>query len=832
MDEPDNAPSKATEHDSELQNQLNGSKMDKSKPEDNAASGHTDKEKLSSYGEESDKPVFVHTMKEDPSDSSTSPTKSPTDSPFKAPMTFKLPANLPAKKPAGESEKAKEPSKADNNSGTGKEEGNTDKGSKEKLEQESADNKDKKEAGSEKAGAKRKTPLDSLTPAQKKKYESIPMPYKEPSWSGIPEVPYQLEVLKMGKIVESIELNAKPFVVFGRLPTCDVPLEHPSLSRFHAVLQYRAADESPDAPDDRKKGFYLIDLGSTHGTFLNKSQVEANSFIRLKNGHMFKFGGSSRYFILQGGTADDEEAESEYTITQLKEMRKVREEHLRQKMAAEEEKERLEKERDAKGATWGFAEDAVEADDSDEDDGLIDMSKNPYSKMSGRPEHLDKYSDDPRKCLQNWYDREGEELEYEFVEEGTGKKKTYFCRLTLPVDSEEPVIAEGEGTNKKQAKIMAALEACKILDIRGLLFQSQQESQAQRRQKKLEENDFYDSDEDEFLDRTGEIEAKRQKRMAAVGKGSEEKAMTFADLTGKLDAIKDEIIDIERKLEKAKQDVAEKSAGSEDSLEAFMTAIKSGRSLDTKTRIKLKVRLQELKKEQLKVQKLADIARPANMPALAKPDQIVQRRGGIWVGKMGGRSRGGVVKAVQMMPKREEAEVVVEEEEEEEEDEEENKNGNEKKDPIKSKDISVEPSVTAPPSESQTAVASSTKESPSPKAESLKSTTSQTELGETKAAKRKLTSGAASDSASKAATGSVAAAIQSSGMERTERTLPKGPAHPGKRGPDVSVSAILSARMTESYNEEKMKDPKFAMWLPPKDQTGDGKTKLNEKFGY
>merc|ERR1712136_482447 len=150
-------------------------------------------------------------------------------------------------------------------------------------------------------------------------------------------------------------------------------------------------------------------------------------------------------------------------------------------------------------------------------------------------------------------------------------------------------------------------------------------------------------------------------------------------------------------------------------------------------------------------------------------------------GKMGGRSRGGVVKAVQMMPKREEAEVVVEEEEEEEEDEEENKNGNEKKDPIKSKDISVEPSVTAPPSESQTAVASSTKESPSPKAESLKSTTSQTELGETKAAKRKLTSCAASDSASKAATGSVAAAIQSSGMERTERTLPKGPAHPGKR---------------------------------------------------
>ena len=73
--------------------------------------------------------------------------------------------------------------------------------------------------------------------------------------------------------------------------------------------------------------------------------------------------------------------------------------------------------------------------------------------------------------LSTRYEREGEDLEYEFVEEGTGKKKTFFCRITLPVDAEEPVIAEGEGTNKKQAKILAALEACKTLDIRGLLFQ-------------------------------------------------------------------------------------------------------------------------------------------------------------------------------------------------------------------------------------------------------------------------------------------------------------------------------------------------------------------------
>ena len=91
----------------------------------------------------------------------------------------------------------------------------------------------------------------------------------------------------MGKIVDTIQLDSKPFIVFGRLPTCDVPMEHPSLSRFHAILQYRwvlglslycfddlsigsvkyssfhhrASDESPEAPEDKKKGFYLLDLG-------------------------------------------------------------------------------------------------------------------------------------------------------------------------------------------------------------------------------------------------------------------------------------------------------------------------------------------------------------------------------------------------------------------------------------------------------------------------------------------------------------------------------------------------------------------------------------------
>ena len=132
----------------------------------------------------------------------------------------------------------------------------------------------------------------------KEKKEIVPeLPYKVPSWSGIPEDLFSLEVLKNGCIVSTIDLTSRPFHVFGRLPNCDVSLEHPSVSRYHAVIQYKTSDTS-----NSEKGFYIYDLGSTHGTIVNKSSLEPRRYYRLRVGYVFKFGGSSRLFILQVST--------------------------------------------------------------------------------------------------------------------------------------------------------------------------------------------------------------------------------------------------------------------------------------------------------------------------------------------------------------------------------------------------------------------------------------------------------------------------------------------------------------------------------------------------
>ena len=67
--------------------------------------------------------------------------------------------------------------------------------------------------------------------------------YESPSWGKLPDDDnnlFRLEVLKSGQIVQELRLDKKDHFILGRqADTSDFCLEHSSISRKHAALQYR-----------------------------------------------------------------------------------------------------------------------------------------------------------------------------------------------------------------------------------------------------------------------------------------------------------------------------------------------------------------------------------------------------------------------------------------------------------------------------------------------------------------------------------------------------------------------------------------------------------------
>ncbi|KAI2654636.1 Kanadaptin [Labeo rohita] len=364
-----------------------------------------------------------------------------------------------------------------------------------------------------------------------------PLPYTEPPWGSVPDISYSFELLKNGAILDTVPLTQRSYFVVGRLPVCDVSLEHPSISRYHAVVQYRGR-AGQDGVVGEEKGFYAYDLGSTHGTFVNKNKIPPKTYIRLR------------------GPEFDEEAESELTVTELRERARKQREELEKRMmgdGSDEEEEKEDSEASATrksssedtGCSWGM--EVVPEEDENEE--------NPFATEFQEDQEA-AYLKDPKKALQGFYDREGEELEFEYEEKGHG---TWLCRIKLPVDDAMGRQLVAEVTHpgkKKEAAVQCCLEACRILEARGLL--RQEAAKLAEVEKEL---------------------ADTEKRLSSSGKGAS-------------------------------------SSSTEDPLDAFMSAVRNETALDGVERKKLHLHVAELKKESQRLRKLADMAKPTQLPSL------------------------------------------------------------------------------------------------------------------------------------------------------------------------------------------------------------------------
>ncbi|POS83852.1 hypothetical protein EPUL_004024 [Erysiphe pulchra] len=113
---------------------------------------------------------------------------------------------------------------------------------------------------------------------------AIVLKYHEPTEARKPtKDEWRMYVFKGSDILETIELNLKSCWLVGRdQAVVDVIAEHPSVSKQHAVIQFRHVQKSDEfgIQIGRVKP-YVIDLDSANGTLLNKDEIPKSRYLEL-----------------------------------------------------------------------------------------------------------------------------------------------------------------------------------------------------------------------------------------------------------------------------------------------------------------------------------------------------------------------------------------------------------------------------------------------------------------------------------------------------------------------------------------------------------------------
>ncbi|KAG8588331.1 hypothetical protein GDO81_005952 [Engystomops pustulosus] len=142
-------------------------------------------------------------------------------------------------------------------------------------------------------------------------FRGVVIKYSEPPEARTPKKRWRLYPFKNDEALPVMYIHRQSAYLLGRQRRiADIPIDHPSCSKQHAVLQYRMVEFTrTDGTIGRRVRPYIIDLGSGNGTYLNNQRIEPQRYYELKEKDVLKFGFSSREYVVLHESSDTSEVD-------------------------------------------------------------------------------------------------------------------------------------------------------------------------------------------------------------------------------------------------------------------------------------------------------------------------------------------------------------------------------------------------------------------------------------------------------------------------------------------------------------------------------------------
>nr|AXY97476.1 SMAD/FHA domain-containing protein [Populus tomentosa] len=143
--------------------------------------------------------------------------------------------------------------------------------------------------------------LSGKLAAETNRVRGITFLFIKPPYAKKPDIRWRLYVFKGGEALnEPLYIHRQSCYLFWReRRVVDIPTDHPSRSKKHAVIQFQIYHISMsnfvfstfiDRP-------YMMDLGSTNKTFINDNPIEPQRYYELFEKDAIKFGSSCREYV-------------------------------------------------------------------------------------------------------------------------------------------------------------------------------------------------------------------------------------------------------------------------------------------------------------------------------------------------------------------------------------------------------------------------------------------------------------------------------------------------------------------------------------------------------